>query len=281
MSISIVIVTNNSSEKIEVLLKSILEQDEKIKLQIIIIDNNSSDQKQLSEVLSKYKYLDLKIIYRKINDGFGRSCNYGAKFAKYSRILFLNPDTRLLVGSLSTLIDHMIIHSANVVGGKSIHINSNEIHRTVYKTPDINTMLFEFCNLGKIFKKNNTFYLDQNKIVTDLLVDGIGGAYLMIEKAAFRKLGGFDKNIFMYLEDVDLCLRANQAGLKVLYCPHSIIRHIGGASSNNRHRINHQAWYESREYYADKYFPKLLSGFIIVVYKLEKLLLTIRSKYSK
>lgn len=282
MSISIVTVTYNSSKKIIQFLNSVKNQIESSDIELIIIDNNSPDQTQLKNKINSFKKNNEKLkiitVYRKTNLGFGASCNYGVTRSNNDCLLFLNPDTKLGQNSLSILYNHAIKFNAEISGGKSLHSNSNEIHRTVFNRPTFATMLLEFSNLGKILKKSGNFYIDQNSVKKDIDVSGVGGAYLLIRKDIFKKLGGFNEKIFMYLEDVDICIRAKNLGLKIMYCPHSVIKHVGGASSNNKHKIVHNAWYDSREYYAKKHFSFFTSLGIIAIYKIERRLLSIREK---
>ncbi len=83
----------------------------------------------------------------------------------------------------------------------------------------------------------------------------------------------------MYLEDVDLCKRAGEMGMKIIYCPHASVKHEGGASSENKYKISQEAWFKSREYYAKKHFTHIYAGFIILIYKFERLILEQRIKY--
>ncbi|MEI8232688.1 MAG: glycosyltransferase family 2 protein [bacterium] len=281
MSISIVTVTYNSSNNIINFLDSIKKSKYHKNLEIILIDNNSNDRNKLKKkILEFQKTCNLKIIakYKDSNDGFGVSCNDGSYIAKYEEILFLNPDTTLEYNSLNILESHLLKNDAGICGGKSCQVNNKAIHRTVFNVPTIFSMLFEFSNLGKIFGINSNFYVNQSDVSTDISVDGVGGAYLLIKKELFEKINGFDPNIFMYLEDVDLCLRAGKLGIKIIYCPHSKINHIGGASSNNKYRIAHDAWYESREYYSKKHFSKIISLILVLIFKVERIILQIREK---
>lgn len=280
MSISIIIVTYNSSDQIGKLLVSIMMQDYDLdKLNIIIVDNNSSDKNQLSEVIKLYEpRIKIKVIYRSNNKGFGNSCNLGARHASET-ILFLNPDAELQHDALKVMHSHMNKCSANIVGGKSLKPESLELHRTVFHKPRLRTMILEFCNIGKLTGIPSDFYHPQEEISNDLLVGGVGAGFMMIERSAFRKLYGFDENFFMYLEDVDLCIRANAIGLKIMYCPHSIINHIGGASSNNKYKISHAAWFNSREYFASKHFNIFAYILLIVIYRVERLVLFVREAF--
>ncbi|PIZ67166.1 hypothetical protein COY12_02345, partial [Candidatus Roizmanbacteria bacterium CG_4_10_14_0_2_um_filter_33_96] len=65
-------------------------------------------------------------------------------------------------------------------------------------------------------------------------VDWITGACILTKKEIYERLGGFDKNIFMYMEEVDLLYRAKKLGLNTYFYPKSQIIHLGSASSNGR-----------------------------------------------
>lgn len=280
MSISIVIVTFNSSNKISKLLDSLDKQVDIRGFEVIVIDNNSPDQHKLKDILGnnhKQRSYRLVVKYRSINCGFGKSCNYGARIANRGLLLFLNPDTELYPRTLSILMKHFVSSEADILGGKSLHYKSKIVHQTVFNKPTIATMLFEFSNLGKIFRKSGNFYLKQNDIKKDIVVDGVGGAFLLCKKNIFQKLRGFDESIFMYLEDVDFCVRAATKKYKIVYCPHSIINHEGGASSDNKYHIVHKAWHNSREYYLIKNFNSLVSIPIFIWYRIERIILGVRT----
>lgn len=261
------------------LLESLSKTSDTVKFNIIIVDNNSQDKLLLKNtVLDFRKYLDITLIIREKNYGFANSCNFGAKKAR-STILFINPDTIVQENSVSILYKHMESSVADIAGAKSFYMETNKLHRTVFNTINLQVMLLEFSNLGKIFRLSSNFYHTQ-KTVKDTSVDGVGGSCLMIKRDVFNKLGGFDDKFFMYLEDVDLCMRAKQQSYKIIYCPHSHIKHLGGGSSRNKYRIDANAWFNSREYLAAKHFSFWISTFITAVYKFERLLLNMREKLS-
>lgn len=275
--VSIVTITYNSSSNISKLLASLLECKEFIS-EVIVIENNSPEKKETELVCREYtNRLNIKFTLNS-NVGFGKSCNMGAKTATSDLILFLNPDTELQKNSLKILLNHAAKCNADIIGGKAINFEG-KIHGSVVRAPKLFIGLFEFTNLGKIFnikKAHKLFYYEDNKLLEskiDRLVDAVSGAYLLISKKAFSKLNGFDENIFMYLEDIDLGKRANELGMKVVFCPHSIIWHIGGASSKNKYKIRHQAWFDSRKYYFKKHLG--LFGNIIIqpIFFIEEFLL--------
>jgi len=278
-SVSIITIAYNSSKTIGALLNSIYTNREYVR-EVILIDNNSADQELVREICEQYKTkLELTFICSQ-NIGFGRSSNLGAKNSKGQYLLFLNPDTELRNNSLKVLLEHFTTHIADIMGGKALS-SENRVHGTVVRKPTLFIGLFEFSNLGKLSHTNlahRLFYYEDLQVLSseqDKEVDVVSGAYMLVSKESFTKLGGFDENIFMYLEDVDLCVRAKNLGLKVMFCPHSIIRHIGGASSQNKYKINHQAWFSSRKYYFNKHFRLLTNIIIQPIYTIEEFVLKI------
>src|SRR5690606_11024814 len=65
-------------------------------------------------------------------------------------------------------------------------------------------------------------------------VDAISGCFLLIRRALWNRLGGFDESFFLYGEETDLCLRAGQLGVRCLVCPEAKLIHHGGASERVR-----------------------------------------------
>lgn len=284
--ISIVIVTYNSSKHIGKLLKSLIGEMAIIR-EIIIIENNSLDKKSTKRVVSTFiklhKNIKIEYIEKATNNGFAKSCNEGAWISSGKYLLFINPDTEIKEKSLRTLLDHAIQNESDIAGGIVENFSGGK-HHTIIRSPNLNVGLFEFSNLGKmlgISKWHDFFYYEDNSSTLnpskDKVVDAIGGAYLLVKKLSFEKLKGFDERFFMYLEDVDLGVRANKLGMIVMYCPHSVIMHEGGASSKNKYRIRHQAWYDSRKNYYLKHFG-LITNVIIqpLFYVEEKLLKLLR-----
>lgn len=275
--VSIVTVTYNSSRNIVKMFNSLILNEEYIN-DVIIIENNSPDKSETRKICKSYaSKLNLRYILNQ-NVGFARSCNLGATVAKSKYILFLNPDTELNNNSISVLLNHLQKNRSEIAGGKAINYELVP-HGSAVRSPNLFIGLFEFSNLGKLLRiksAHKKFYYQDIKILetnSDKFVDAVSGAYLLITKNAFEKLRGFDENIFMYLEDVDLGKRANDLGMKVLFCPHSCIWHIGGASSNNKYHIRHQAWFDSRKYYFRKHFGLIHNIILQPIFNLEEILL--------
>ncbi len=288
--ITVISTTYNSANSIGSLLKS-LQDDSNLGLidKVIIIENNSNEKILTKEVvIQKTNRSKIPIYFKDTNTnlGFAKSSNIGASYAKSEYLLFLNPDTTLQKNSLRILYEHAIQNSADIVGGLS-EKKRNIFHKTVVRYPTLAIGLLEFSNLGKLMGidlgHDRFYYNDKNiyKSKRDVLVDAVGGAYLLIKRKVFNELGGFDTKYFMYLEDVDLCRRAGFSKHKIIFCPHSKISHIGGASSKNKYHILHQAWYDSRRYYFMKHHGFLVNVIIQPIFFIDEYLFKIRESISQ
>lgn len=269
-NVSVVILAYNSEKYIGRCLQSINREINGIK-EIIVVDNCSQDK--TVEIINKSK--GVVFISNKNNVGFARGVNKAIKKTTGDRVLILNPDTIVSTGSIERLVDCLSSMKADIVGGKLLKKDGG-VHNTFVRKPDLLTGLFDFTNLRKIipfdFVHKHHYYLYEKPPMMGIEVDAVSGAYMLVNRKVFENIGLFDERFFMYLEDVDFCVRAKQSGLKVVYCPKSVIFHEGGASSNNRDKINHKAWSNSRKYYFSKHFSKPINIIIQPVFSLDDIL---------
>lgn len=250
---SIIILTYNSEDFIEDCLDSLNENWPKnIKKEILVIDNNSQDR--TIEKLKKYR--KAKKFYLKENKGFAKGVNFGIKKSKYSKIIILNPDTRILQDTIDNLLECEKKNKSKIIGIKS-RTREGRIHNTFVRFPSLSTIVFDYTNLrklipGDIFHKKH-YYLDKRRM-ENKDVDAVSGCFMLVPRKVFKKTGLFDENFFMYLEDIDFCLRAKKKGFKSFFCNKAKIIHYGGGSTQNDDKVNHDAWINSRKYYCQKHF---------------------------
>ncbi|MCD5324129.1 MULTISPECIES: glycosyltransferase family 2 protein [Pontibacillus] len=227
--ISVVIVTWNCERVITDCLKS-LEQYLP-NSEVIIVDSNSQDK--TCKVIEDLKQGNIRLIKLNENVGFSKGNNIGVSYAKNENILLLNPDTVLIKPGLEKIVGYLN-DKIGLIGCKLLNQDySLQPSCYMFDTP-INIVIEQF-QIGRFFpdkyKKRFSPYLgDHNK---KLYVDWVIGAFMIISKDLYDKVEGFSEDYFLYSEDMDLCYKVSQKGMKVLFTPDYEIIHIGGQSEAN------------------------------------------------
>lgn len=231
LDLSIIILSYNTKELLLECINSIREQykNELIseKFEIVVVDNNSTDGSRTE--LKKLSFKGFKLIESQENLGFPKGCNLGAKNANGEYLLFLNSDTQIKDQGFLKMLGYLRKkEDIGILGGK-------------LKNDDGTSQL----SAGKFYNLINLFLflwlehfvqLRQSPNVIQK-VDWVSGACLMIKKSVFDKLGGFEKEIFMYLEDMELCFKAKKKGMGTYFYPEIMLYHKELGSSNRTFAI--------------------------------------------
>jgi GT2 family glycosyltransferase len=236
MDVSIIIVNYNTISFLVGAIDSILVKTKDIEYEIIVVDNNSSDD---SKKIISEKYNN-KVIHLNLskNIGFGRANNEAVKIAKGRNLFFLNPDTILLNNAVKILSDYLDQHiDVGACGGNLFDGDMQPAISFTRMFPSLFQVINEFLGniIGKIaFRKNICF----NYTNRDIKVACVIGADMMIGKELFNNLGGFDPDFFLYQEEIELGFRINKAGKKIYSVPNAHIQHLEGKSiSDNYERL--------------------------------------------
>ena len=201
-------------------------------LEVIIVDNKSPDNsvKIIQVAISHNKYKNMTLYQNKENAGFGRGNNYGAKKAKGKYFLFLNNDTMVKDRGIFEMAQYLEKHKEIAILGGQLRNFDGSLQPSSGKfyTPlNLTLLLMGAQKVGLLDKSP--------KKISE--VQWVKGAVFMIRKEVFEKLGGFDPNIFMYTEDMELCYRAKLAGYKIYFYPYTQVFHIDQGSSNKTFAI--------------------------------------------
>lgn len=232
IDLSIIIVSFNTKEITKNCLDSINRSliNSKIKYEIIVVDNNSHDGSK--EMLEKYSQ-DKKnhTFYFQTNDnlGFGKGNNFGVKKSRGKYLLLINSDTIVLGRSIEKMFYFYLKNEKKVhfLGPKLLNADL---------TPQPSAC--HFFTLPVVFAslllKGDYWGLTRFSPEKFKKVDWVSGACILTKKSYYNKLDGFDKNIFMYMEEVDLLYRAKKIGLNTFFYPEAKIIHLGSASSGGK-----------------------------------------------
>jgi GT2 family glycosyltransferase len=224
--VSLIILTYNSSNYIVNLLKSITSLTED--LEILIVDNASMDD---TLVLVKSSELKVdKVLKLPKNVGFAAGINSGVKSASGEYLLFINPDSVFEHGQIKEMVSVFEKNAdAGVVGGKMLD-DSGKPEKSAGRVFNLFETLLLVLGLDEALGARYS----PEKIKK---VGFVSGGFMMVKKAVFEKLKGFDENFFMYLEDMEFCYRAKKEGFNTYFTPDVVISHAGQGSSNREFAI--------------------------------------------
>lgn len=222
--VSVIILNYNTEKKyIDKLFSTIADQDFLEKMEIIVVDNASTDQ-SLNYIIQNYQFsLKLKIIRNGDNLGYAKGNNIGIRHAIGKYLLIINPDTSIkentAIRELYESYLDLVIREIKVgaVGGFENNKNGH-LHGELIEDESIITMNsidilgypFSFYYLFKKGDKLTPINLGNKKRAFKTF--HVTGAFLFIEKNLFVKVGMFDELYFMYEEEIDLCWRLNIFG---------------------------------------------------------------------
>ncbi|OGK57247.1 hypothetical protein A3I50_00180 [Candidatus Roizmanbacteria bacterium RIFCSPLOWO2_02_FULL_37_9] len=227
--LSIIITSYNTREITRNCLDSILKSLKKSSLnyEIIVVDNASPDDS--AKMLESLRINDLRIIENKKNLGFGKANNQAVELASSDYILFLNSDILVLDSAIKELYkfykqnENMI----NFLGGKLLN-------KDMTLQPSCGPFYTLPVVFAALFLRGDYYSLTRyspNKLKE---VDWISGACILTKKQYLQLINGFDDNIFMYMDEIDLLYRAKMKNYRVFFYPNARFIHLGSASSGER-----------------------------------------------
>lgn len=224
MDLSIIILNYKSTNLIKYQLKKLyyynfvnLCEDKKLEVEIIVVDNNSHDK--ISEVLET-NFPNVKLIKSSENNGYGSGNNLGIKSALSKYILVLNPDIRIEKNVVEKLYEFIKDkEDIGLLAPRLINADGG-IQDTCFSFPDWKYPIYRRTRLANTKAGKDwldKFLMRKSDRTSTMQVDWIMGACFMIKKSTMESIGYFDDNIFMYLEDTDLCRRLWEKNKAVYY----------------------------------------------------------------
>ena len=193
-----------------------------------IIIENSNDENLMLEIKKKYQNLNYKIMPN--NYGYGKANNFGIYMSDTDYIFILNPDAKFEKNSFDKFINILIDKNFCIAAPADLN-----------ETKKID------------FKENNL-----------INVNTVKGFAMLLKKSSFENF--FDENFFLYLEEIDLCLRTkkNKGNIFLVNAP---VMHLGGASHGDRSDMEMEKSRNWHWMWSKFYFNKKHYGYFFAIYK--------------
>lgn len=228
----------------------------KNKIEVIVVDNASSDD-SVQKIKQNHRWVNL--IESKTNLGYGGGNNLGLQESVYPYILLLNSDAFVQKDTLLKALQFFQeTPDCDVLGCKLTFPDGRFQPSGGYVPDPYNTTLWmlgfesipfigEFA--GPVHPKSESFFLTPRQL------EWVMGAFFMMKRKVYDATKGFDPNIFLYMEEVELCIRFKEQNFKVYYNPLFSITHISGASSasNDQKRLLYEL--KNLVYVFQKHYP--------------------------
>lgn len=236
--ISFIIVSWNVRELLRRALQSILDDAAPYRIELIVVDNASADGtvEMLRTDFGRDAFPNLRVVANAGNVGFTHANNQGLEMAQGRYLFLLNPDTELRRGAVRTLVEFMDAPGQERVGivGPQLVFADGSLQSSRRRFPNLRIAMGEaLCMTRRSHTPRilRDYYMEETGTANIQDVGWVVGAAMFVRRAVYAQIGGLDERFFMYSEEVDWCLRAHQAGWRIVFHPHARIIHHQAKSS--------------------------------------------------
>jgi N-acetylglucosaminyl-diphospho-decaprenol L-rhamnosyltransferase len=235
--LAVVIVNYNAGEYLDRCLRSIEEHRGRLKPDVLVIDNASSDG---SHTAAAKKHPSVRVIANEHNVGLSAAWNQGVGETTSPYILFLNPDTEVWSGTLAEYLRVAREHPRAGIVGPLIRNSDGSVYPSGRPFPSVVDAVGHGF-LGGLAPDNRftaRYHMQAWDRATQREVDWVSGSCMLMPRSAFEEAGGFDEGFFLYGEELDMATRLAAAGWSVLFTPTvEIVHEIGVSTGRSREML--------------------------------------------
>lgn len=222
--IAVVILNWNGREFLRKFLPSVIANCQK-NVEIIVADNASTDS---SIEFLQNNFPQIRIVPNRTNGGFARGYNEALAEVEAEYFILLNSDIEVTSNWIEPVIE--LMESDKTIAACQPKLRSyHEKEKFEYAGAAggfIDEYGYPFCR-GRIFQHieiDNGQYNDATEIFWAT------GACMFVRAELYKQFGGLDEDFFAHMEEIDFCWRLKNEGYKIMYCPDSIVYHVGGGT---------------------------------------------------
>lgn len=222
--IAAIVVSHDSAETLDDCLSRLRAADGVAEIRVV--DNDSRDGSV--EIVQRHALADprVRFIANPDNPGFAVACNQGAGDSHAPWLAFVNPDCLVEADSLARLRTHAQALDGGLLGADLVDEAGRRDAAARRRDPDFAAMLRDPSQARLGIEPDPANGLQ--------VVDAVSGALMLLPRALFARIGGFDEGYRLHAEDLDLCRRVRDAGA-VVACANDVrVVHVRGVSSRSR-----------------------------------------------
>lgn len=248
-------VTHNSSSDLPAFLGSLNDACSR-PMTVVVADNDSADAQATATLVAQAGY---NTVLLHENRGYGGGISAAvesAQDAPWTSLLIVNPDVTFARDAIDTLIDALESDAGIGAAGPRIRESTGRTYPSARSLPSVRNGIGHAL-FANIWPGNPWTHRYHDASGDGLPRDAgwLSGACVLVRRAAYEEIGGFDPRFFMYFEDVDLGKRLGEAGWRNRYVPAAEVIHVGARSTTQSAsrmlRVHHASAYQ----YLAKHHP--------------------------
>lgn len=259
-NLSVVVVNYNTGPLLEQCLRSVRRFAGDLELDIVVVDNASSDE----SVDAVARFPEVRLIRNHQNFGFAHAANQGIEASTRYYLVLLNPDTVVVSPVFRALVDFAdACPDAGIVGPRLLNPDGS-LQPSAYRFPTLVQAVGTILGLRRVLPVRflrarmgrwlGRYFGQLDPHIQPREVDYVTGACMLIRREVIQQIGGFDSRFFLYFEDKDLCWRARHAGWNVYFTPVAeAVHYIGRSSRNHPDTVVTERFRSMRQFY-DKHY---------------------------
>lgn len=231
MELSIIIVNWNSKDYLAKCLETVIANTSGIEYEIVVIDSGSFDG--CGEMLQE-RYPQVRFVQSPDNLGFAKANNLGFTHSMGEVVLLLNPDTELVGPAINQTFDFLKARpEAGIVGCRLLNSDRSIQITATRAFPTLLNQVLESNLLRRLFPRSALWGAGPllSNAGEAVPVEAVSGAFMMVRRSVFERIGKLSTDYFMYSEDIDLCLKSRKAGFVNYHLGNAVVIHFGGGSS--------------------------------------------------
>ncbi|HZM00566.1 MAG TPA: glycosyltransferase family 2 protein [Planctomycetota bacterium] len=251
--VSVVVLSWNTRELLAACLTSLRKEAADVPLEVIVVDNASADG---SADLVAQQYAEVVLLRNARNEGYAIGNNQGVARARADYVLLLNSDTEVRPGAIGTLARFLDTHPGHGACAPRLERPDGTPQPSCKTFPTLLTAVFYDTVFDRWFPHNATLPRYEMRDFDHLSsrdVDQPPAAALLVRRALWEQLGGFDPELWLFYNDVDFCRRLREAGHAIAYVAEARVLHHEGKSTAQFPEFG-AIWHRNRLSYYRKTF---------------------------
>jgi len=249
--VSVVIVSYNTRAMTLDCLRALYASLGEMPAEVWVVDNASHDG---SAQAVREAFPQAYVLANTDNKGFGAANNQALRQARGEFLMLLNTDAFVGADTVERLVAYLNLHPRAAIVGPRLLNGDGSLQPSCYRYPSPGRAWLENLGVSPLLARHPKWG-DYKKWPHDAEqnVDWVIGACLLLRRAAYDDVGGFDETFFMYAEETDWQRRFRDKGWEIAFTPSGMVTHLGGASGASESARVNAHFFDSLDYYTHKH----------------------------